>query len=143
MKSKEAYSHVGGIRSRCRWSAAYCLVLVADWLEAIAEGQTRYEPANAGICRVARSGSMQRRHMIVFAPPPQLSGCLRAYPDVAAGFTAPERHVEQIGDGDDIAIRYGRLVDVSLIARKLSGTGFVFAQARGYQIVIRVSGRTR
>ncbi len=63
---------------------------------------------------------------------PLLPGFFRQYPDVAIELSVSERHVDLVGDGVDLAVRHGRLVDSSLTARKLSETDFVLAASPGY-----------
>jgi DNA-binding transcriptional LysR family regulator len=63
---------------------------------------------------------------------PRLPEFFRQYPDVAIELSVSERHVDLVGDGVDLAVRHGRLVDSSLTARKLSETAFVLAASPGY-----------
>jgi DNA-binding transcriptional LysR family regulator len=63
---------------------------------------------------------------------PLLSEFFRRYPDVSIELSVSERHVDLVGDGIDLAIRHGRLVDSSLTARKLSETDFVLVASPGY-----------
>jgi DNA-binding transcriptional LysR family regulator len=63
---------------------------------------------------------------------PLLSEFFRRYPDVAIELSVSERQVDLVSEGVDLAIRHGRLVDSSLIARKLSETDFVLAASPGY-----------
>ncbi|TAM20972.1 MAG: LysR family transcriptional regulator [Rhodanobacter sp.] len=63
---------------------------------------------------------------------PLLPGFFRRYPDVAIELSVSERHVDLVGDGIDLAIRHGRLVDSTLTARKLSETDFVLVASPGY-----------
>jgi DNA-binding transcriptional LysR family regulator len=63
---------------------------------------------------------------------PLLPEFFRQYPDVAIELSVSERHVDLIGDGVDLAVRHGRLVDSSLTARKLSETDFVLVASPGY-----------
>ena len=63
---------------------------------------------------------------------PLLPEFFRRYPDVAIELSTSERPVDLVGEGVDLAIRHGRLVDSSLTARKLSETDFVLAASPGY-----------
>ncbi len=63
---------------------------------------------------------------------PLLPEFFRQYPDVSIELSVSEQYVDLVGDGVDLAIRHGRLVDSSLTARKLSETDFVLAASRGY-----------
>lgn len=63
---------------------------------------------------------------------PLLPEFFRRYPDVAIELSVSERHVDLVGDGIDLAIRHGRLVDSTLTARKLSETDFVLVASPGY-----------
>ena len=63
---------------------------------------------------------------------PLLPEFLRRYPDVAVELSVSERQVDMLGEGVDLAIRHGRLVDSSLTARKLSETDFILAASPGY-----------
>lgn len=63
---------------------------------------------------------------------PLLSGFFQRYPDVAVELSVSERHVDLVGEGVDLAIRHGRMVDSSLTARKLSETDLVLAASAGY-----------
>ncbi len=63
---------------------------------------------------------------------PLLSEFFRRYPDVAVELSVSERHVDLVGEGVDLAIRHGRLLDSSLTARKLSDTDLVLAASPGY-----------
>jgi DNA-binding transcriptional LysR family regulator len=63
---------------------------------------------------------------------PLLSEFFRQYPDVAIELSVSERHIDLVGEGVDLALRHGRLVDSSLTAKKLSETDFVLAASPGY-----------
>ncbi|MFL9932856.1 substrate binding domain-containing protein [Paraburkholderia sp. RL18-103-BIB-C] len=63
---------------------------------------------------------------------PLLPDFFRQYPDVVIELSVSERHVDLVGDGVDLAVRHGRLVDSSLTARKLSETDFVLVASPGY-----------
>jgi DNA-binding transcriptional LysR family regulator len=63
---------------------------------------------------------------------PLLPEFFRQYPDVAIELSVSERLVDMVGDGIDLAVRHGRLVDSSLTARKLSETDFVLAASPAY-----------
>ena len=63
---------------------------------------------------------------------PLLPEFFRRYPDVAVELSVSELHVDLVGEGVDLAIRHGRLLDSSLTARKLSETDLVLAASSGY-----------
>ncbi|CAG9260026.1 DNA-binding transcriptional regulator, LysR family [Paraburkholderia unamae] len=63
---------------------------------------------------------------------PLLPNFFRRYPDVAIELSVSERYVDLVGDGIDLAVRHGRLVDSSLTARKLSETDFVLVASPAY-----------
>ncbi|ASL42174.1 HTH-type transcriptional regulator DmlR [Burkholderia sp. AD24] len=63
---------------------------------------------------------------------PLLPGFFQQYPDVTIELSVSERQVDLVGDGVDLAVRHGRLVDSSLTARKLSETAFVLAASPHY-----------
>jgi DNA-binding transcriptional LysR family regulator len=63
---------------------------------------------------------------------PLLPGFFQRYPDVVIELSVSERQVDLVGDGIDLAIRHGRLVDSSLTARKLSETDFVLVASPEY-----------
>ncbi|MDB5756244.1 MAG: LysR family transcriptional regulator [Massilia sp.] len=63
---------------------------------------------------------------------PLLPEFFRLYPDVAVELSVSERAVDLVGEGVDLAIRHGLLVDSSLTARKLSETDLVLAASPDY-----------
>lgn len=63
---------------------------------------------------------------------PLLPEFFRQYPEVAIELSVSERQVDLVGDGVDLAIRHGRLVDSSLTAKKLSDTDFVLVASPEY-----------
>jgi len=63
---------------------------------------------------------------------PLLPEFFRRYPDVAIELSVSERYADLVGEGIDLAIRHGRLLDSSLTARKLSETDFVLVASPGY-----------
>lgn len=63
---------------------------------------------------------------------PLLPGFFRLYPDVTIELSTSERQVDMVGEGVDLAVRHGRLVDSTLTARKLSETDFVLAASPAY-----------
>ncbi|WP_144150253.1 LysR family transcriptional regulator [Paraburkholderia sp. BCC1885] len=63
---------------------------------------------------------------------PLLPEFFRQYPEVAIELSVSERQVDLVGDGVDLAIRHGRLVDSSLTAKKLSETDFVLVASPEY-----------
>lgn len=63
---------------------------------------------------------------------PLLPEFFRRYPDVSIELSVSERQVDLVGEGVDLAIRHGQLVDSSLTARKLSETDFVLVATPEY-----------
>ncbi len=63
---------------------------------------------------------------------PLLPEFFQRYPDVTVGLSVSERHVDMLGEGIDLAVRHGRLVDSSLTAKKLSETAVVLAASTAY-----------
>ncbi|QGZ65365.1 LysR family transcriptional regulator [Paraburkholderia acidisoli] len=63
---------------------------------------------------------------------PLLPEFFRRYPEVAIELSVSERQVDLVGEGIDLAIRHGRLVDSSLTARPLAETDFVLAASPAY-----------
>jgi len=66
---------------------------------------------------------------------PLLPEFFRQYPNIVIELSVSERHVDLVGDGIDLAIRHGRLVDSSLTARKLSETDFVLVASPAYLVL--------
>ncbi|PLZ02042.1 LysR family transcriptional regulator [Burkholderia sp. WAC0059] len=63
---------------------------------------------------------------------PLLPEFFRRYPDVAVEVSVSEQPVDLIGEGFDLAVRHGRLVDSSLTARKLSATDRILVASPDY-----------
>jgi DNA-binding transcriptional LysR family regulator len=63
---------------------------------------------------------------------PLLPEFFRLYPDVAVELSVSELQIDLVGDGVDLAIRHGRLVDSALTARNLGETDLVLAASPGY-----------
>ena len=63
---------------------------------------------------------------------PLLAEFFRQYPEVAIELSASELPIDLVGEGVDLAVRHGRLLDSSLTARKLSDTDLVLAASPGY-----------
>ncbi|MDR5671438.1 LysR family transcriptional regulator, partial [Burkholderia cenocepacia] len=63
---------------------------------------------------------------------PLLPGFFRQYPHVALELSVSERQVDLVGEGLDLAIRHGPLMDSSLTARKLSETESLLVASPGY-----------
>jgi len=55
---------------------------------------------------------------------PQLGAFQALYPDVQLALTFTDRYIDLVEEGVDVAVRFGRLQDSSLIARRLSETRF-------------------
>lgn len=63
---------------------------------------------------------------------PLLPQFFRQYPDVAVELSVSERQVDLLGEGVDLAIRHGRLVDSALTVRQLSDADLVLAASPAY-----------
>ncbi|CAM2155202.1 DNA-binding transcriptional LysR family regulator [Pararobbsia alpina] len=63
---------------------------------------------------------------------PLLPRFFEAYPDVSIEVSVSERHVDLVGEGIDLAVRHGRLMDSSLTARKLTETNFLLVASARY-----------
>lgn len=63
---------------------------------------------------------------------PLLPAFFRQYPDVQIELSVSERQVDLVGDGIDLGIRHGRLVDSSLTARKLTEADFLLVASADY-----------
>lgn len=63
---------------------------------------------------------------------PLLADFFRLYPDVAIELSVSELPVDLVGDGIDLAVRHGRLLDSSLTARRLSDTDLILAASPAY-----------
>jgi DNA-binding transcriptional LysR family regulator len=63
---------------------------------------------------------------------PLLPAFFRQYPDVAVELSVSERLVDLVGEGVDLAVRHGRLVDSALTARQLAETDFVLVASPDY-----------
>ncbi|NWA25178.1 LysR family transcriptional regulator [Pseudomonas gingeri] len=72
---------------------------------------------------------------------PLLPEFFRQFPNIAIEVSVSERHVDLVGDGIDLAIRHGRLVDSTLTARKLSETDFVLVASPAYLALMGVPTR--
>lgn len=74
----------------------------------------RDQAAPAGLVRVAMSAGFGRMFLM-----PRLPEFFRRFPDVSVDLDVSERQVNLIEEGIDVAIRIGRLIDSSLIARRI------------------------
>jgi DNA-binding transcriptional LysR family regulator len=63
---------------------------------------------------------------------PALTGYLERYPEVSVDLTLNDRVVDLLEDGNDLAIRIGRLADSSLIARRLAPCRLMLCAAPSY-----------
>ncbi|KKJ03134.1 MULTISPECIES: LysR family transcriptional regulator [Burkholderia] len=63
---------------------------------------------------------------------PRLPEFFARHPEVSVELSVSERNVDLVGQGIDLAIRHGKLVDSSLIARRLGETALVLAASRDY-----------
>jgi DNA-binding transcriptional LysR family regulator len=97
----------------------------------------RIEEAEAAI---ARFQSEPRGRLRVSAPMsfgilhlgPVLAEFSRAHPQVTLDLAFDDRYVNLVEEGFDVAIRIGKLVDSSLVARKLGATRLVVCAAPSY-----------
>jgi len=63
---------------------------------------------------------------------PLLPGFFRRYPDVTVELSVSERHVDLVGQGIDLAIRHGPLVDSTLTVKRLTDSYLVLAASPAY-----------
>jgi LysR family transcriptional regulator for bpeEF and oprC len=63
---------------------------------------------------------------------PLLPAFFRQYPDVSIDVSVSEDSVDLVGEGLDLAIRHGRLVDSALTAKQLGETDFVLLASQAY-----------
>ncbi|WP_186182655.1 LysR family transcriptional regulator [Burkholderia gladioli] len=63
---------------------------------------------------------------------PRLPEFFVRHPEVTVELSVSERNVDLVGQGIDLAIRHGKLVDSSLIARRLGETALVLVASRDY-----------
>lgn len=66
---------------------------------------------------------------------PLLPGFFNRYPEVEIELSVSERHVDLVGEGIDVGVRHGRLLDASFTARKLAETDFVLVASPAYLAV--------
>lgn len=105
---------------------ARCSRLLAEAEEAeLTVARMSTEPR--GELKVSVPFSFGRLHVM-----PLMCGFMREHPHVSLDLTLDDRYVDLIGDGFDLAIRVGNLVDSSLIARKLATTRHVVVAAPAY-----------
>ncbi|QWT22191.1 LysR family transcriptional regulator [Bacillus sp. NP157] len=76
----------------------------------------RGQVAPSGLLRVALSPAFGRFYVMPF-----LAEFFALYPDVSIDFDISHRHANLVGDGVDLAIRIGPLLDSSLVARRIGG----------------------
>jgi DNA-binding transcriptional LysR family regulator len=69
----------------------------------------------SGVLRVATPASFGRRHIA-----PLLAEFYARYPKIKIGLSLSDSIQDVIGEGFDLAIRFGKLVDSSLIAKRLT-----------------------
>ncbi|WP_347557838.1 LysR family transcriptional regulator [Robbsia sp. KACC 23696] len=106
------------------YDAAKQLVDDADALESLV-GERQHSPR--GIVRISTAPAHGRLCIT-----PLLPGFFRQYPDVAIDLSVSERSVDLVGDGLDLAVRHGRLVDSSMTARQLGETDFILVASVAY-----------
>jgi DNA-binding transcriptional LysR family regulator len=63
---------------------------------------------------------------------PLLPEFFKRYPDIEIEMSVSERNVDLVGEGVDLAIRHGRLIDSSLTVRKLSEVDMVLVASPAY-----------
>jgi len=100
--------------------------LLADFDEA--ETEVRGErAAPRGTLRVNAPVTFGRTHLAAALP-----GFLSQYPDLTVEVTVNDRVVDLVEEGYDVAIRIGRLVDSSLVARRIGTVRARLAASPGY-----------
>ena len=87
--------------------------------------RTRLHPA--GRLRVDMPVSAGRLQIV-----PLLPAFRAAYPEVQLALSFNDRYVDLVGEGVDVAIRFGALADSSLIARRLTTTRFTVVATPEY-----------
>ena len=73
-----------------------------------------------GKLRVSATVTFARIHLM-----PRVPEFLRLHPDLEIDFVLDDRNVDLVEEGIDVALRMGRLVDSSLIARRIASTRHV------------------
>ncbi|WP_170207603.1 LysR family transcriptional regulator [Luteibacter pinisoli] len=99
-------------------------------IENIDEAEARIgrgQVAPSGLLRVALSPAFGRFYVMPFLPE-----FLEQYPDVTVDFEISDRHADLVGDGIDLAIRIGPLMDSSLVARRIGGARYATVATPGY-----------
>jgi len=99
-------------------------------LEAVAEaegsvGRRRGKPT--GLLRLGSSVAFGRLHLA-----PRIPRFLERFPDVEVELAMNDAFVDLVGEGIDVAIRVGDLVDPTLIARRIGTTRRVTVAAAAY-----------
>ncbi|NOU53016.1 LysR family transcriptional regulator [Pseudoalteromonas sp. JBTF-M23] len=88
-----------------------------------------------GQIRIAAAGEFVANQVA-----PQIASFLKRYPEVSIEIDFNNRNVDLVEEGFDLAIRFGRLQDSNLIARKLCARPMTWVVSKDYQ---SVHGRIR
>ena len=91
--------------------------------------------ASATLDRVEPRGTLRLNVPLTFGfreIAPALADLARLYPSVSVDLGLADRYVDLIEEGWDLAIRIGRLQDLSLVARKLAPCRIVVCAAKAY-----------
>lgn len=98
-----------------------------DDAEALESGAVERQMAPRGVVRLNTAPAHGRLCIT-----PLLPTFFRRYPDVKIELSVSERPVDLIGDGIDIAVRHGGLIDSTLIVRPLTSTDFLLVASSDY-----------
>jgi DNA-binding transcriptional LysR family regulator len=103
--------------------ARHALEVVAEAESAVGERQTRA----VGRLRLATPVAFGRLHVV-----PRLELFLAANPEVEVELVMSDDFVDLVGDGVDLAVRIGEIVDHGLVARRIGTTRRVTVASRYY-----------
>lgn len=104
----------------------HCLRILAD-VEAAEAAVSQLQSAPRGLLRVSVPATFAH----VFLGP-LLAEFLQRYPELRVAMEVTNRNVDLVEEGVDVAVRAGRLVDSSLISRRLGAVRFVLCAAPAY-----------
>ncbi len=104
----------------------HCVRLVADAEEA-ERAVTQFQVEPKGVIKVNAPIDFGRQHIAPF-----LAEFLVRYPLLTLDLTLNDRVIDLVEEGYDLAIRVGRLVDSSLIARRLAPVQAILAASPAY-----------
>jgi DNA-binding transcriptional LysR family regulator len=99
------------------------MLLALDEADTLARGTGELR----GTLRVAMSSSFGIREVI-----PRLPAFLQAHPQLCIDVLVDDRHQDLIGDGVDVALRFGTLRDSTAIARRIGAPSRVLIASPGY-----------